>query len=169
MMPLFAKLITLQSCFLSTGIEGTFISLSRVLLRPHRLEFDVKLVGDVVDNLVYPPVPVGYASRSRESSWIAICFATRLLCLFLPPPGWVESMIPPVPRRTCNRRDVGQFRNPEWLWRRVPGRPQQQIFEITSDGDQDDVERLEGIPHIAATDAVHVHECVDLAVHEEVI
>jgi len=56
-----------------------------------------------------------------------------------------------------------------WWWCRVPGRPQQQIFEITSDGDQDEVERLEGIPHIAATGAVHVHERVDLAVHEEVV
>ena len=58
-----AMLNTVQSCYLST--DGT---LSHVLLRPHRLVLDAKLVSDVVDNFIYPPVPAGYASRPREST-----------------------------------------------------------------------------------------------------
>jgi hypothetical protein len=102
-------------CCLSTGV-GT---LSRVLLRPHRLELDAKLVGDVVDNLIYPPVPFGYASRSRESSpdtCLGICLATPPP-LPLPLPAWMarenDTRCPSTHLHPPCRRPVPQH----GLWR----------------------------------------------------
>jgi hypothetical protein len=64
---------------------------------------------------------------------------------------------------------IVQFRNPEWLWRRIPRRPQQQIFEITLDGDQRDVGTPRGHTTHRRDGAVHVVERVDLTMHEEVV
>ena len=123
-------------------------------LRPHFLELGAKLIRDVVDHLIHLPVPILHSTGP---------FGDALTCLLL-----ALRKIPAVIRRTCHvavRVRLVQLGIPVWVYRRAV----QQILKITSDSYQDELERLEGVPHIAAAEPVHVHEGIDLTVDKEVV
>ena len=126
-------------------------------LRPHFLELGAKLIRDV-DHLIHLPVPILHSAGPFGDALTCL-----LPCLLLP-----LRKVPAVIRRTCHvavRVRLVQLGIPIRVYRRAV----QQILKITSDSYQDELERLEGVPHIATAEPVHVHEGIDLTVNKEVV